>query len=66
MVLMEAPTANEDILKRLARTGAPAWASTALIPTVRSRVLLPDMLEPLTTSTCGPEQKDTSLRTTSS
>ena len=30
------------------RTGAPASASTALTPTARSSVLLPDMLEPLT------------------
>ena len=36
-----------------ARTGAPACASTALRPTVRSSVLLPDMFEPLTSSRCG-------------
>ena len=36
-----------------ARTGAPACASTALRPTVRSSVLFPDMFEPLTTSRCG-------------
>ena len=35
-----------------ARTGAPASASIALTPTARSRVLLPDMFEPLTTSNC--------------
>ncbi len=49
---------------RRARTGAPAWASTTFTPRVRSMVLLPDMLEPLTTMTlkrrrrgvcrCGP------------
>ena len=38
---------------RSARTGAPASASTALMPTVRSSVLLPDMFEPLTSSTCS-------------
>ena len=37
-----------------ARTGAPASASTALTPTARSSVLLPDMFEPLTMSTRGP------------
>ena len=36
---------------RHARTGAPACASTALTPTVRKSVLLPDMFDPLTTST---------------
>ena len=40
--------------RRLARTGAPASASTAFTPTVRSSVLLPDMFDPLTTSTDGP------------
>ena len=51
---MEAPTASGESRSRLARTGAPACASTALMPSVRSMVLLPDMLEPLTTSTRGP------------
>ena len=40
-------------VRALARTGAPAKASTALTPTVRSSVLFPDMFEPLTTSNCG-------------
>ena len=35
---------------RSARTGAPASASTALVPTVRSSVLFPDMFDPLTSS----------------
>ena len=51
---MDAPTASGDIRSRRARTGAPAWASTAFTPSVRSSVLLPDMFEPLTTSTRGP------------
>jgi hypothetical protein len=32
----------------VAATGAPAIASTAFKPTARSKVLLPDMLEPVT------------------
>jgi hypothetical protein len=40
------------------RTGAPANASTALMPTVRSNVLLPDMFDPLTTSKLGPGPPD--------
>ena len=47
------PIASGDSRSRAARTGAPASASTALTPTVRSSVLLPDMFEPLTTSTRG-------------
>ena len=46
-----APIAIGEIRSRSARTGAPARASTVLTPTVRSSVLLPDMFEPLTTST---------------
>ena len=65
---MDAPTASGDIRSRLARTGAPAWASTAFTPSVRSSVLLPDMFEPLTTNTRGPAGASppmrTSLRTT--
>ena len=38
-------------LQRAARTGAPAIASTVLMPMVRNRVLLPDMFEPLTSNT---------------
>ena len=44
-----APTASALMRSDAARTGAPACASTALMPTVRSSVLLPDMFEPLTT-----------------
>ena len=36
------------------RTGAPASASTAVTPTVRRQVLLPDMLEPETSRAAGP------------
>ena len=46
------------------RTGAPAIASTVLMPTVRSSVLLPDMFEPLTTSSCVGGTQETSLGTT--
>ena len=38
-------------------------ASTVLIPTVLSRVLLPDMFEPLTTSARGPGPSRTSFTT---
>src|SRR6476660_476887 len=61
---MDAPTASGDIESRRARTGAPACASTALIPRVRSMVLLPDMLDPLTTITCSAPPRRISLRTT--
>ena len=47
-----APTDRADKRSDVARTGAPASASTVLIPTVRNSVLLPDMLDPLTTSSC--------------
>src|SRR5438552_1798896 len=50
---MEAPTLSGDKRSDCARTGAPAKANTALVPTLRSSVLLPDMLEPLTTYTRG-------------
>jgi len=49
--------------KRLARTGAPAWASTRLTPRVRKQVLLPDMFDPLTTMTRSSPPRRTSLRT---
>ncbi len=49
MVRMEAPTDSGEMIRLRARTGAPASASTALMPTARSSVLLPDMFEPLTT-----------------
>ena len=45
-----------------ARTGAPASASTALIPTVRSSVLFPDMFDPLDEQLCA-GARCTSLRT---
>ena len=43
--------------------GAPAMASTALMPTVRSSVLLPDMFEPLTSSTARVASSRTLFRT---
>src|ERR1043165_5777959 len=46
-----------------ARTGAPARARTALVPIVRSQVLLPDMLEPLTTCSAQTSPSAMSLRT---
>jgi hypothetical protein len=49
--------------RRVARTGAPANASTALTPTVRSSVLFPDMFDPLTTSNWISRPSATSLRT---
>ena len=42
---------------------APAKARTALIPTVRSSVLLPDMFEPLTIKTCVGSPSTMSFRT---
>ena len=48
---MEAPTCSGEIRNRPARTGAPAIARIAFVPTVRRRVLLPDMFDPLTSST---------------
>ena len=45
-----APIASGEMRSRRARTGAPASASTALMPTVLSSVLLPDMFDPLTSS----------------
>ena len=46
MVRMEAPTESSEIRSRFARTGAPARASTALMPTARSNVLLPEARVP--------------------
>ena len=48
---------------RVARTGAPASARTALRPMVRINVLLPAMFEPLTINTRGLEPKVTVFRT---
>ena len=45
---MLAPICTGVSCSDAARTGAPAIASTVLMPTVRSSVLLPDMFEPLT------------------
>ena len=45
------------------RTGAPAWARTALTPIVRSSVLFPDMFDPLTTSSCVSFDNRTSFGT---
>ena len=51
--------ASGERRSRSARTGAPASARTALTPTVRSSVLLPDMFEPLTTSSaCGSRRRE--------
>lgn len=57
-----APTCNGVSRRLQARTGAPAIASTALIPTVRSSVLLPDIFEPLTRSTRVESKRRTLLR----
>ena len=57
-----APTDRRDSRSALARTGAPASASTTLVPTERSSVLLPDMFEPLTISTRVAPPIATSLR----
>ena len=43
---IDAATASGERRSETARTGAPARARTVLMPTVRSNVLLPDMLEP--------------------
>ena len=51
------------IRSRPARTGAPASASTALTPTVRNSVLLPDMFDPLMTSAWRSPPRETLLRT---
>ena len=58
-----APICNGVSCKRRARTGAPAIASTVLMPTVRSSVLFPDMFEPLTSSTRVRPPMSTSLHT---
>src|ERR1039458_8843514 len=60
---MLAPTRSGVSWKSRARTGAPAMASTTFIPTARSSVLLPDMLEPLTSRTRVSPRMLTSLRT---
>ena len=44
-----APTCSGESVIVVARTGAPASASTTLMPRVRSIVDLPDMFEPETT-----------------
>src|SRR4051812_48356381 len=44
---MRVPIVRGESHRDFARTGAPAIASTVLIPTVRSSVLFPDMLDPL-------------------
>jgi hypothetical protein len=44
----EAKTWSPVRCMEAARTGAPALARTALTPMERSRVLLPDIFEPLT------------------
>jgi len=56
------PPAESAAAAARARERRPA-PSTALIPSVRSSVLLPDMLEPLTISTCGLLPRRRSLRT---
>ena len=45
----DAKIVNPDIRRLAARTGAPAYASTAFNPMARKSVLLPDILDPLTT-----------------
>ncbi len=44
---MRVPIVSGESRRDFARTGAPAMANTVFMPTVRSSVLLPDMLEPL-------------------
>ena len=60
---MLAPMRSGVIRKRFARTGPPAIASTTLMPTVRSIVLLPDMFEPLTSNARAGPEISTSLHT---
>ena len=62
---MSLPTASEESRRRRARTGSPAKASTALMPTVLSNVLLPDMFEPLTIRTRATGPSPMSFRTQS-
>ena len=45
----EAKIERADNRRAVARTGAPAKASTAFNPMARNRVLFPDMLDPLIT-----------------
>ncbi|MGC4113427.1 MAG: hypothetical protein QM765_01895 [Myxococcales bacterium] len=47
----------------VAQTGAPAWASTVLTPTARKSVVLPAMLEPVTSRTVPASPRSTSLTT---
>ena len=58
-----APGVVGDRRSRAARTGAPISARTALTPTERSSVVLPDMFDPLTMSTRGAPPSATSLGT---
>src|SRR5437660_11355992 len=44
----EAPVRRRESARRDAATGAPAQARTVFRPMARRRVLLPDMLDPLT------------------
>ena len=60
---MDAPSESGEMRSARARTGAPASASTAFMPTVRRSVLLPDMFEPLTSSRPCSRSRRTSLRT---
>ena len=59
-----APMVSGESTIDRARTGAPARPSATFAPTARRSVLLPDMFDPLTMSTCGAEPpRRTSLRT---
>ena len=58
-----APIVSGESRSLPARTGAPAKARTALIPTVLRSVLLPDMFEPLTIRTCVGSPSTMSFRT---
>ena len=50
---IDAPSVSGESRMRAARTGAPMPASTTFAPIARSSVLLPDMFDPLTTSSAG-------------
>src|SRR4029078_11096197 len=56
-------TAHGGIRNDAAHTGAPAWASTVLIPIARSSVLFPDMFEPVIRSSLPDGPTSTSLLT---
>ena len=56
-------TRSGGIRSSSAQTGPPAWASTAFSPVARSRVDLPDMLEPVTRTKEPAGPISTSLRT---